>query len=68
MSKKTTVRIVHAVQQNDSKDTPSSVLTHEDVLKFYIGLRLLGEQKKQRFLAYMVTLTNEREQRQEGKP
>jgi hypothetical protein len=59
----------HAVQHHaPHTDTPTSVLTCEDVMKFSIGLRLLGEQKKRRFLAYIATLTNEGHERQEGKP
>ncbi len=41
-------------------------LHQEQLLKFLIGLRLLGEKKKQRVLAYIATLINE--QRQEAKP
>ena len=42
------------------------VITHEDILKFNIGLRLLGEQKKQRYLRYMSSFSNASQQRQEG--
>jgi hypothetical protein len=31
-------------------------LHQEQLLKFFIGLRLLGEKKRERFLAYMATL------------
>jgi len=41
-------------------DTPPTDLSHEawyeeQLLKFSIGLRLLGEKKRERFLQYMAT-------------
>ena len=39
---------------------------HEQLLKFFIGLRLLGEKRQQRFLAYMATLLKEAPSGKEG--
>ncbi len=63
MVEKTPVEHRYMAQQAANATTPPRVLTQEDVLKFFIGLRLLGE-KKQRYLAYMAKLlkeTNEKE-------
>lgn len=61
MSEKTTVTEPHAMLQTASTHTPPSDLTREDVLKFFIGLRLLGEKKQKRFLEYMATLKEQTE-------
>jgi hypothetical protein len=42
-----------------SANTPPNVLNQEDVLKFNIGLRLLGEAKRQRYLTYLQQLTEQ---------
>ncbi len=54
----------HGVLQQGSTHTPSSAASqeayqHEQVLRFFIGLRLLGEKRQQRFLAYMAALLKE---------
>ncbi len=49
MSKKTTVK--KACLQRDARCDEE-----QQVLKFFIGLKLLGEKKRQRFLAYMLSL------------
>jgi hypothetical protein len=54
MSEKTTVTKAQDVQEI-STSTPYT-FTHEDVLKFFIGLRLLGKTKQKRFLLYMTTI------------
>ena len=46
---------------------PPSVLSQEDFMKFSIGLRILGEKRKQRFLTYLETLTAESQARKEEK-
>ncbi len=48
------------VLSSNSTSTPPRVLSQEacdeeQLLKFFIGLRLLGEKKRERFLAYMAT-------------
>jgi hypothetical protein len=45
----------------DTSTPHPSVFTHEDVLKFFIGLRLLGEKKQKRFLEYMANLKEQTE-------
>ncbi len=45
----------HVLSEISTSTTPR-VLNQEDVLKFYIGLRLLGEKKQKRVLAYMRSL------------
>ena len=47
--------------------TPPRVLSQEDFMKFSIGLRILGEKRKQRFLTYLETLTAESQARKEEK-
>ena len=50
-----------------STTTQPSVLSQEDFMKFSIGLRILGEKRKQRFLTYLETLTAESQARKEEK-
>jgi len=47
------------VLPQNSTDTHPGVLNQEDVLKFNIGLRLLGEAKRQRYLTYLQQLTEQ---------
>jgi hypothetical protein len=65
----------HSVLQQSGTTTPSHVLCRATIqppqqreaqLKFFIGLRLLGEKKKERFLAYMLTLQETKDEN--GKP
>jgi hypothetical protein len=39
----------------------------EQLLKFFIGLEMLGEKKKQRFLLYLLSLQKPRTENQETK-
>ncbi len=64
MSSDTPMNTPHAAQKEASTTTPTSVLNQEVILKFCIGLRLLGEQKKERYLAYILT---RQEQKDENK-
>lgn len=62
----------HVVQQPSRTPTPPSVLSqedyeHEQLLKFFIGLRLLGEVKAKRLLSYIQVLQQEQEQEQKEK-
>jgi hypothetical protein len=50
----------HAVLPETSTPSPR-VLSQDDLLKFFIGLRLLGEKKQKRFLEYMATLKEQTE-------
>lgn len=50
--------------------TPASVLSQEtyereQLLKFFIGLEMLGEKKKQRFLLYLLSLQKPHTENQE---
>ena len=59
------------VLQPSSTHTTPSLLSqetseHEQLLRFFIGLRLLGEKRQQRFLAYMATLLKEAPSGKEG--
>jgi len=61
----------HRVPQPGSTRTTPSLLSqeaseHEQLLRFFIGLRLLGEKRQQRFLAYMATLLKEAPSEKEG--
>lgn len=61
----------HRVLQPSSTHTTPSPLSqeaseHEQLLRFFIGLRLLGEERQQRFLAYMATLLKEAPGGKEG--
>jgi hypothetical protein len=52
---------------NTSSTAPLSVLSHdacehEQLLKFFIGLRLLGEVKAKRLLAYIQVLQQEQKE------
>lgn len=52
--------------QPSSTTTPPSVLSQEDQLSlFFIGLEMLGEEKKKRFLSYLLSLRNHEQQNQE---
>jgi hypothetical protein len=42
---------------------PVQAIEREQLLKFFIGLRLLGEAKTKRLLSYMNVLLKEQEQR-----
>jgi hypothetical protein len=62
---------LHEVLQPSSTHTTPSVVSqeayeHEQLLRFFIGLRLLGEKRQQRFLAYMATLLKEAPSGKEG--
>ena len=66
-----TANVSEAVNTNDllqqrSTTTQPSVLTQEDLMKFSIGLRILGEERKQRFLTFLATLTAESQEKREG--
>ena len=59
----------HRVLQTSSTTTPPSVLSQEapeqeQLLKFFIGLRLLGETKTKRLLSYIQVLQQEQEQKE----
>jgi hypothetical protein len=61
----------HSVLQSDST-TPPRVLSQEayereQLLKFFIGLEMLGEKKKQRFLLYLQSLKTTHTENQETK-
>ena len=55
-----------ANKRTSPKREPSTDKEQEQILKYLIGLRLLGEKKKQRFLAYLATLTSEVQKEKEG--
>jgi hypothetical protein len=60
----TTSTLPHRVPQPESSHNTTSLASQEasereQLLKFFIGLRLLGEKRQQRFLAYMATLLKE---------
>jgi len=46
----------------------ASLPADEDVIKFFIGLRLLGDVKAKRLLSYMQVLQQEQEQEQKENP
>ena len=60
----------HCVLQPSSTTPQPSVLcsmsfpSEEDVMKFFIGLRLLGEVKTKRLLSYIQVLQQEQEQKE----
>jgi hypothetical protein len=61
MSEETPVTKAHDVLETASTFTPPSVLSQdaihqEQLLKFFIGLRLLGKKRRERYLEYMLTL------------
>lgn len=66
----------HAVLQPSSTPTPPSVLSQEifeqeQLLKFFIGLRLIGEEKAKRYVRFLASLqpptdTNERKDENNG--
>jgi hypothetical protein len=47
-----------------SAQEPGQPAEREQLLKFFIGLRLLGEAKTKRLLSYMYVLLKEQEQRE----
>lgn len=59
MSKKTTVKKPAQVQQKYSTDTPPHALSDEDLMKFVIGLRLLGEERAKRYVTYLQHLRDD---------
>jgi hypothetical protein len=67
MSEETTLIQCQIVLSETSSTAPPSVLSHdacehEQLLKFFIGLRLLGEVKAKRLLAYMQVLQQEQQE------
>jgi|GEM_PF-5686616 len=58
------------LQPSSTHTTPSflsqEASEHEQLLRFFIGLRLLGEKRQQRFLAYIATLLKEAPSGKEG--
>jgi hypothetical protein len=53
-----------ANKRTSPKREPSTDKEQEQILKFLIGLRLLGEAKTKRLLSYMYVLLKEQEQRE----
>jgi|GEM_PF-5254412 len=49
------------------KKPPYASQRDRELSLFFIGLEILGEQKKQRFLLYLASLTTHTEQNQETK-
>jgi hypothetical protein len=62
MSKKTTI-----VQSSDvlPPSSPTPPPSEEDVMKFFIGLRMLGEIKKHRYLSYLASVQNAQSAKEE---
>ena len=48
----------------DNAQEPGQPTEREQLLKFFIGLRLLGEAKTKRLLSYINVLLKEQEQRE----
>ena len=71
MSEKTTVPKPHSVLSEISTTTSNALsqetYEREQLLKFFIGLEMLGEKKKQRFLLYLLSLQKPRTENQETK-
>ncbi len=60
MSEETPVTCTHDVLQSASTtQQPSVLLTSEDLMRFDIGLALLGEKKRQNYLTYLQKLRDE---------
>jgi hypothetical protein len=60
------------VLSETSTPPPLSVLSQEtyereQIIKFFIGLEMLGEKKKQRFLLYLLSLKTPHTENQETK-
>jgi hypothetical protein len=53
-----------ANKRTSPKREPGTDKEREQILKFLIGLRLLGEAKTKRLLSYMNVLLKEQEQRE----
>ena len=60
MSEETPVASAHdGLQSASTTQQPSVLLTYEDLMRFDIGLALLGEKKRQNYLTYLQKLRDE---------
>jgi hypothetical protein len=59
MSEETLIPNPQFVLSENSTTPPSMLLTDEDLMKFDIGLALLGEKKRERYLTYLRKLRDE---------
>jgi hypothetical protein len=61
MSEEETTREQHStvLQSASTTQQPSVLLTYEDLMRFDIGLALLGEKKRQNYLTYLQKLRDE---------
>ena len=71
MSEETTLPKPHSVLSEISTTTSNALsqetFEREQLLKFFIGLEMLGEKKKQRFLLYLLSLQTPHTENQETK-